>query len=175
MQSKNYKDFCPTYHINKHRSSFFLGDFLVSVGSFFGYDPCLSSGVEILVILGEKWWSHKFIFEFNWPLPSLCVVTSTPSVAGAVERPRRRDLLYRKQCRLALTNIFHHLISRFFFVLFCLHLKQVSPVSVDLRVNRISAISGHMHRLESRRARACLRRRAGCACLPNDAYAQRWR
>ena len=27
------------------------------------------------------------------------------------------------------------------------------PVSVDIRVNRISAISGHMHRLEARRIR----------------------
>ena len=61
------------------------------------------------------------------------------------------------------TNLFTTLIS------------LVAPVSVDLRVNRISAISGHMHRLEGRRTRACLRRRAACACLPNDAYAQRWR
>ena len=30
---------------------------------------------------------------------------------------------------------------------------QVAPVSVDIRVNRISAISGHMHRLEGRRMR----------------------
>ena len=29
----------------------FFGDFLVSVGSFFGYDPCLFGKAEILVIL----------------------------------------------------------------------------------------------------------------------------
>ena len=39
------------YHTNKDRSTFF-GDFLVSVGSFFGYDPCLFGRAEILVILG---------------------------------------------------------------------------------------------------------------------------
>ena len=33
-------------------STFFFGDFLVHVGSFFGYDPCLFGRVEILVILG---------------------------------------------------------------------------------------------------------------------------
>ena len=30
----------------------FLGDFLVSVGSFFGYDPCSFGSAEILVIFG---------------------------------------------------------------------------------------------------------------------------
>ena len=30
----------------------FFGDFLVSVGSVFGYDPCLFGRTEILVILG---------------------------------------------------------------------------------------------------------------------------
>jgi hypothetical protein len=48
-------------------------------------------------------------------------------------------------------------------------------VSVDLRVNRISAISGHMHRLEARRMRRGASGTPACACLPNDAYAQRWR
>ena len=48
MQSKNYKYF---YHTKKDRSPFF-GDFLVSVGSFFGYDPCLFGRAEILVISG---------------------------------------------------------------------------------------------------------------------------
>ena len=32
--------------------STFFGDFLVSVGSFFGYDPCLFGRAEILVTLG---------------------------------------------------------------------------------------------------------------------------
>ena len=44
------KDFCLT-KTNKDRSTF-LGDFLVSLGSFFGYEPCLFGRVEILVILG---------------------------------------------------------------------------------------------------------------------------
>ena len=39
------------YYTNKDRSSSF-GDFLVSVGSFFGYNPCLFSSAEFLVILG---------------------------------------------------------------------------------------------------------------------------
>jgi hypothetical protein len=33
------------------RSTFF-GEFLVSVDSFFGYDPCLFGGAEIFVIFG---------------------------------------------------------------------------------------------------------------------------
>ena len=48
-------------------------------------------------------------------------------------------------------------------------------MSVDLRVNRICAISGHMHRLEDRRMRRGASGTPACACLPNDAYAQRWR
>ena len=44
MQNKNYKDF--GHHTNKDRSTFF-DDFLVSGGSFFGYNP---------------------YSEFNWPL-----------------------------------------------------------------------------------------------------------
>ena len=48
-------------------------------------------------------------------------------------------------------------------------------VSVDLRVNRISAISEYMHRLEGRRMRRDVSGTPACACLPNDAYAQRWR
>ena len=39
------------YHTNKDRSTF-LGDFLVGLGSFFGYDPCLFGRAEIFVILG---------------------------------------------------------------------------------------------------------------------------
>ena len=49
-------------------------------------------------------------------------------------------------------------------------------MSVDLRVNRNSAISGHMHRLEARRIRhGGASGTNASACLPNDAYAQRWR
>ena len=36
---------------NKHKFNL-IGDFLVRVGSFFGYDPCLLGRAEILVILG---------------------------------------------------------------------------------------------------------------------------
>ena len=39
------------YHTNNDRNTFFY-DFLVSVGSFFGYNPCLFCRAEILVILG---------------------------------------------------------------------------------------------------------------------------
>ena len=39
-------------HINKDCSTIF-GDFLVSVGSFFGYVPCLFGRAVILVILGS--------------------------------------------------------------------------------------------------------------------------
>ena len=37
---------------NKRGRSTFIGDFLVNVGSFFAYDPCLFGRVEILVISG---------------------------------------------------------------------------------------------------------------------------
>jgi hypothetical protein len=50
MQTKNYKDFCAT--IQTRIIALFFGDFLVIVGSFFGYDPCLFGRAEILVILG---------------------------------------------------------------------------------------------------------------------------
>ena len=50
MQTKNYKNFCPTKQTRI--VALFLGDFLVSVGSIFGYDPCLFGSAEILVILG---------------------------------------------------------------------------------------------------------------------------
>ena len=46
MQTKNYKDFCPTIQTR------IIALFLVSVGSFFGYDSCLFGTAEILVILG---------------------------------------------------------------------------------------------------------------------------
>ena len=49
MQTKNYKNFCPT--IQTRIVALFFG-FLMSVGSFFGYDPCLFGWAEILVIFG---------------------------------------------------------------------------------------------------------------------------
>ena len=50
MQTKNYKDFCPT--IQTRIVAPFFGDSLLSVGSYFGYDPCLFGKAEIFVILG---------------------------------------------------------------------------------------------------------------------------
>jgi hypothetical protein len=50
MQTKNYKDFCPTKQTRI--VALFFGDCLVSIGSFFGYDPCLFGRVRILVIFG---------------------------------------------------------------------------------------------------------------------------
>ena len=50
MQTKNYKDFFLA--IQTRIVALFFGDFLVSVGSFFGYHPCLFGRAEILVILG---------------------------------------------------------------------------------------------------------------------------
>ena len=50
MQTKNYKDFCPT--AQTRIIALFFGDFLVSVGFCFGYDACLFGRAEILVIFG---------------------------------------------------------------------------------------------------------------------------
>ena len=52
FQNANQKlqGFLP-YQTNKERSTFF-GEFLVSLGHFCGYDPCLFGRAEILVILG---------------------------------------------------------------------------------------------------------------------------
>ena len=47
MPTKNYKYFCPTKQTRI--VALFFGDFLVIVGSFFGYDPCLSGSAEIVV------------------------------------------------------------------------------------------------------------------------------
>ena len=49
MPTKNFPDFCPSKQI---RIVDFFGDFLVSLGSFFGYDPGLFGRVEILAIVG---------------------------------------------------------------------------------------------------------------------------
>ena len=46
---------------NKDRSTFF-GDFLVSIGSFFGYNLCLLGRAEILVIFSSHFGFHS---EFN--------------------------------------------------------------------------------------------------------------
>ena len=49
MQTKTYKDFCLTKQTRI--VALYFDDFLVSLRSFFGYDPCLI-GREILVIFG---------------------------------------------------------------------------------------------------------------------------
>ena len=51
-KTKNDKDFCSTIQAKDH--STFFGDILVSVGSFFAYDPCLFGRAEILVLFREK-------------------------------------------------------------------------------------------------------------------------
>ena len=50
MQTKKYKDFCPT--IQTRIIALYFGNFLESVGRFSGYDPRLFGRAEILVILG---------------------------------------------------------------------------------------------------------------------------
>ena len=55
IPTNNFPDFGPTKQTRI--VALFFGDFLVSVGSFFGYDPCLFGRAEILAIfvciLGE--------------------------------------------------------------------------------------------------------------------------
>ena len=50
MQTKDYKDFCPT--IQTRIVALFFGDLSLSVGSFLGYDHCLFGRAEILVLFG---------------------------------------------------------------------------------------------------------------------------
>ena len=84
--TKNYKDFCPTKQTRIIAN--FFGDFLVIVGSFFGYDPCLFGWAEILVILAsrnfwlafwEKQWSHKFIMNLTDLYVMMSSLTGCPT------------------------------------------------------------------------------------------------
>ena len=50
IQTKNYKYFCPTIQ-TRIVALFWWGDFLGTVCSFFGNDPCLFGRAEIFVIL----------------------------------------------------------------------------------------------------------------------------
>ena len=50
MPTQNLPDLCPTKQTMIVAPSF--GDFLVSVGNFFGYDPCMFGRAEIFAILG---------------------------------------------------------------------------------------------------------------------------
>ena len=60
MQTKNYKDFCPTIQTR------IIALFLVSVCSFFGYDPCLFGRAEILVILGLHFGRNDDLINSFW-------------------------------------------------------------------------------------------------------------
>ena len=64
MQTKNYKDFCPTKQTRI--VTLIFGDFLVGVLSFFGYDPCLFGRAEILVILGLHFGRNDDLMNSFW-------------------------------------------------------------------------------------------------------------
>jgi hypothetical protein len=51
MPTKIFKDFCPTKQTKI--MALFFGEFLVSLRSFFGFDPCLFGRAEILKIFGN--------------------------------------------------------------------------------------------------------------------------
>ena len=55
------------YHTNKDRSNF-LVVFLVSLGRFFGYDPCLFGREEILVIFGLHFGRNDDLINWFWIL-----------------------------------------------------------------------------------------------------------
>ena len=44
----------------------FFGDFLVSVGSFIGYDPCLFDRAEIFVVLGLHFGRKDDLINSFW-------------------------------------------------------------------------------------------------------------
>ena len=62
--TKNYKDFCPTKQTRI--VALFFGYFLVIVGSFFGYDPCLFARAEILVIFGWHFGRNDDLINSFW-------------------------------------------------------------------------------------------------------------
>ena len=64
MPTKNYKDFCPTKQTRI--VALFFGDFLVIVGSLFGYDPCLSGRAEILLISGLHFGRKDDLINSFW-------------------------------------------------------------------------------------------------------------
>ena len=53
------------YQTNKDCSTF-LGDFLVSVGSFFGFNPCLFGRAAILVILSLHFGRNNDLMKSFW-------------------------------------------------------------------------------------------------------------
>ena len=64
MPTKIFPDFCPTKQARI--IALFGGDFLVSVGSFFGYDPWLVGRAEILVILGLHFGRNDDLINSFW-------------------------------------------------------------------------------------------------------------
>ena len=54
-----------SFLLNKDHSTFF-GDFLVSVDSIFGYDPCLFGRAKILVILGLHFGRNDDFMNSFW-------------------------------------------------------------------------------------------------------------
>ena len=64
MQTKNYKDFCPTKQTMI--LTLFLGEILVSLGVFFGYNSCLFGGAEILVIFGLHFGKNDDLINSFW-------------------------------------------------------------------------------------------------------------
>ena len=64
IQTKNYKNFCPTKQTRI--IALIFGDFLVIVGSFFGYYPCLFGRAEILVILGLHFGRNDDLINSFW-------------------------------------------------------------------------------------------------------------
>ena len=66
FQNANQKlqEFLP-YQTYKDRSTFF-GDFLVSVGSFFGYDPCLFGRAEIWENFGWHFGRNDDLINSFW-------------------------------------------------------------------------------------------------------------
>ena len=69
MQTKNHKTFCPTKQTRI--VALFFGDFLVSAGSFFGYDSSLFGRAEILVILGLYFGRNDDLIKFILNLTDL--------------------------------------------------------------------------------------------------------
>ena len=64
MQPKNYKDFCST--IQTRIVALFFGDFLVSAGSFFSYDPCLFGRADILAFFGLYFGKNDDLINSFW-------------------------------------------------------------------------------------------------------------
>ena len=64
MENKTYKDFCPT--VQTRIIALLFGDFLVSIGSFYGYDPRLFGRAEILVILGLHFGRNDDLINSFW-------------------------------------------------------------------------------------------------------------